>query len=234
VVYAGKQISDDNGSKLFAHDAATGTRLATFDIPNSSVARSAVLDDTVIVGYGALLGGGDGGVRALSLCSNGVVDAGEECDDGNATAGDCCSPSCTFETVACDDGDACTTGDVCGSGHCAGTITTVEQIGCSLAQLGGSACGAEALPANLAKSIAKAVKVTEGLLAKAEKAAARKKTAKVDALRKHALAQMDAIGKRGAKAAQATNPAKKITPACQATLEGLLATGRSTVSGFQF
>jgi cysteine-rich repeat protein len=234
VVYAGTQDSDDNGSKLFAHDARDGTRLATFEIPAGSVARAAVLDDSVLVGYGSLLGPGSGGVRALSLCSNGVVDAGEECDDGNTTAGDCCSPSCTFETVACDDGDACTTGDVCGSGQCAGRIATVEQIGCSLAQLGGSPCGAEALPASLSKSIAKAVKVAQSLLARAAKAAARGKTAKVEALRKRALAQVDALGTRVEKAAQATKPAKKITPACQTTLAGLLATRRSTVSGFQF
>jgi cysteine-rich repeat protein len=33
-------------------------------------------------------------------CGNGVVDAGEGCDDGNRIAGDCCSPSCRIE-VAC-------------------------------------------------------------------------------------------------------------------------------------
>ena len=31
------------------------------------------------------------------LCSNGVVDPGEQCDDGNATSGDGCSATCTLE-----------------------------------------------------------------------------------------------------------------------------------------
>lgn len=29
------------------------------------------------------------------LCGNGVVDVGEECDDGNYIVGDCCTPNCT-------------------------------------------------------------------------------------------------------------------------------------------
>src|SRR5262249_46012526 len=31
------------------------------------------------------------------VCGNGVVEAGETCDDGNTAAGDCCSPTCTFD-----------------------------------------------------------------------------------------------------------------------------------------
>lgn len=33
------------------------------------------------------------------FCGNGVLDAGEECDDGNNMDGDCCSASCTVESV---------------------------------------------------------------------------------------------------------------------------------------
>jgi cysteine-rich repeat protein len=54
-------------------------------------------------------------------CGNGVVDAGEECDDGNAGAADCCSAVCTYDTAGadCDDGDPCTVDDVCnGAGTC--------------------------------------------------------------------------------------------------------------------
>lgn len=54
-------------------------------------------------------------------CGNGVIDATEECEDGNALAGDCCSPICRFDPVdaACTaDATACTR-DVCdGAGHC--------------------------------------------------------------------------------------------------------------------
>ena len=83
-------------------------------------------------------------------CGDGVLDADEECDDGNALDGDCCSSSCKFEAVAsscpddgdqctvdmcdgfgtcshvtssgsCDDGQFCTVDDTCHSGVCQGT-----------------------------------------------------------------------------------------------------------------
>src|SRR5262249_48897172 len=67
------------------------------------------------------------------LCGNGVVDPGEECDDGNSVDGDGCDTNCTFTACGngittagepCDDGDAidtnacksdCTPND-CGDG----------------------------------------------------------------------------------------------------------------------
>ncbi len=58
---------------------------------------------------------------AFSLCGDGNLDPGEECDDTNLLAGDCCSASCTFEPAgaSCDDGDACTASDQCdGAGAC--------------------------------------------------------------------------------------------------------------------
>jgi len=30
------------------------------------------------------------------VCGDGIIDEGEQCDDGNSAAGDSCSPSCTF------------------------------------------------------------------------------------------------------------------------------------------
>src|SRR5262249_25686171 len=48
---------------------------------------------------------------------NGVVNAGEQCDDGNTTDGDCCDHNCHFEaagtvcrlsTAACDAAETCT------------------------------------------------------------------------------------------------------------------------------
>ena len=35
-----------------------------------------------------------------SLCGNTFVNTGEECDDGNTTAGDGCSPSCMYEPTS--------------------------------------------------------------------------------------------------------------------------------------
>lgn len=86
----------------------------------------------------------------VTTCGDGIVEpgAGEDCDDGNTTPGDCCSASCLFETAGsacasdgnactddacdgaglcvhgnntapCDDDDVCTVGDQCSGGVCA-------------------------------------------------------------------------------------------------------------------
>jgi cysteine-rich repeat protein len=34
------------------------------------------------------------------VCGNGTVESGEQCDDGGTQAGDCCSPTCQFESAA--------------------------------------------------------------------------------------------------------------------------------------
>lgn len=89
----------------------------------------------------------DGTAISFSRCNaNGVVDPGEECDDGNATGGDGCSGACRVEQCftcvgdpsvcsvapgnACDDGVFCNGSDTCdavgacsnhGSSPCPGT-----------------------------------------------------------------------------------------------------------------
>src|SRR5207247_4562843 len=86
--------------------------------------------------------------KIAAVCGNGFLDPGEQCDDGNTVAGDCCSPTCQFEPAGqacannpcisgstCDgaaacvggapntlprnDGHACTTADACAAGACA-------------------------------------------------------------------------------------------------------------------
>lgn len=67
----------------------------------------------------------DVGVQLLlAVCGNGLIELGEDCDDGNTVSGDCCDSTCLFETSGsgCDDSDQCTTTDSCdGAGICVGT-----------------------------------------------------------------------------------------------------------------
>ena len=88
--------------------------------------------------------------KKASICGDGVIEPGEQCDDGNTLDGDCCSSTCLFEPAgapctgsnpcltattcnsagvcgggtptpsACNDGNACTTNDTCASGVCVG------------------------------------------------------------------------------------------------------------------
>src|SRR5262245_32787323 len=90
------------------------------------------------------------GFTGTPACGNGVLDFGEQCDDGNLLDGDCCSSTCQIDPdgtacgapcrvgasctagacmggtpalagTTCDDHDACTTVDTCdGAGSCAG------------------------------------------------------------------------------------------------------------------
>jgi cysteine-rich repeat protein len=74
--------------------------------------------------------------QAGTLCGNGTVDAGEQCDDGNSVNGDGCSASCRVEPcytctgepsvcapvpdgTSCDDGIFCNGSDTCSLGQCA-------------------------------------------------------------------------------------------------------------------
>jgi cysteine-rich repeat protein len=56
-----------------------------------------------------------------SVCGDNGVGASEECDDGNAADGDCCSSTCQFDLVgaACPDSDLCDGTELCdGAGSC--------------------------------------------------------------------------------------------------------------------
>jgi cysteine-rich repeat protein len=59
-------------------------------------------------------------------CGNGQLDLGEQCDDGNALNGDCCSSTCQLDaagSLCLDDGDVCTI-DTCDA---AGVCTHVPK-----------------------------------------------------------------------------------------------------------
>lgn len=72
---------------------------------------------------GAACSGGDTS-EPVTACGNGVVDAGEGCDDGNAVDGDGCSKACTPTIGGCGNGvlDA---GEACDDGN------SVDGDGCS-------------------------------------------------------------------------------------------------------
>jgi cysteine-rich repeat protein len=89
------------------------------------------------------------------LCGNGVVDAGEACDDGNNVAGDGCSADCLTTESQCgngelDAGEACDDGNNVDGDGCSADCLTVEtpcgngviEVGeeCDGNDLGGVTC----------------------------------------------------------------------------------------------
>src|SRR5262249_7975789 len=86
-------------------------------------------------------------------CGDGTLDAGEQCDDGNAIDGDGCSADCRLECRAaadCDDADPCTR-DTCGHGACShAPATGLDAVACTLdGLLHLPACDATPPPARL-------------------------------------------------------------------------------------
>jgi len=80
-------------------------------------------------------------------CGNGVIEACEQCDDGNVASGDCCSPTCQFDAsgVACtDDGNVCTDDECDALGACGHTNNTApcnDGIACTTVdQCAGGSC----------------------------------------------------------------------------------------------
>ncbi|MCP4006504.1 MAG: S8 family serine peptidase, partial [bacterium] len=56
------------------------------------------------------------GVIFFPICGDGTLDPPEQCDDGNTSAGDCCSPTCEFEpdTTECRaSADVCDVAELC-------------------------------------------------------------------------------------------------------------------------
>lgn len=72
-------------------------------------------------------------------CGDGFVDAGEDCDDGNGTAGDGCEADCTLSCARdadCSDGDACSGTERCVAGACASGTPRPDGASCA----GGGVC----------------------------------------------------------------------------------------------
>ena len=95
-----------------------GGPCSTITVDGTAAADGQSIGGTVscMVGTASL-----GGLFTASHCGNGILDSGEECDDGNVFDGDCCSSVCRFEASggACpDDNSPCTTDNCDGRGHC--------------------------------------------------------------------------------------------------------------------
>jgi cysteine-rich repeat protein len=78
----------------------------------------------------------DDSCDAVAACGNGVLEAGEDCDDGNTVDGDCCAATCQFEMLgsSCSDGQFCNGEELCdGAGACqAGTpVNCGDGVGCT-------------------------------------------------------------------------------------------------------
>ena len=135
---------------------------------------------------------------------------------------------------ACDDGDPCTSDDHCQDRVCAGQVTDVAGVECTLAGLAAEPCGAEALPRKLDKRIRKKVHKTLSLLETAVKVAGKGRQEKAETLRGRAAAQLDAISQQAAKATQARNAAKRISTTCRDAIDGIVNGGHLVVEGLRF
>ncbi|MCX8072877.1 MAG: PQQ-dependent sugar dehydrogenase [Candidatus Binatia bacterium] len=75
--------------------------------PSDTVARLACTARQALLPtglpYSSLIGSGFTHVCTTAACGNGVLEPGEQCDDGNTTGGDNCSPTCQIEGGACND-----------------------------------------------------------------------------------------------------------------------------------
>lgn len=121
--------------ELIRIDSMSGAILETFST-HASFDSLATHDDGRIVGragrsiyrietgstqselvYTAPVGTRMAGLAVLPStgCGNSILENAEECDDGNLVAGDCCSPTCTFEAsdTACQSPSACWTEAFC-------------------------------------------------------------------------------------------------------------------------
>jgi len=111
-----------HGSELWTTDGTTaGTMLVRDFGPGRAGFSRASLDWNGTLFFAADDGHVGLELWALPPCGNGIVNPAEQCDDGNAVAGDCCSPACTPESPGApcnDDGNGCTDDYCDGAGTC--------------------------------------------------------------------------------------------------------------------
>jgi CSLREA domain-containing protein len=194
-------------------------------------------------------------------CGNGTLDLGEQCDDGNVAAGDCCSATCTFEAAGspctedglvctagtcdtggtcvqvstdalCDDGDPCTV-DTCTAGVCATTLPGLGGLTCALNRIPAVQCGGAPLPNSLGRKITRKVAQAKNAVVKAFQVGDAGKKARAEKLRARANKQLQGILRLTTMAAKRKG-AKGITAACKQSVDALVQSRQQVVAGFAF
>jgi hypothetical protein len=125
------------------------------------------------------------------------------------------APFCCGELagLACDDADPCTAGDACGDGRCAGRVAGATGVRCELGRLVARDVCATPPPRGLRASVAKRVRKARALLATAER-----KPAKAAVLLGRAARTLSPVTARVEAAVTAGARARRVSPACAATL----------------
>ncbi len=159
-------------------------------------------------------------------------------NDGNqCTAARCdTSGACVQVPTSgpCDDGDSCTTPDACGEGTCTGVVVPLAYVNCVLDQLANRPCGDEAVPAAVARKIAKRTAAARRSISKAAQLGSTGAAKKLAKLRRSASKQLDAITALAASAARATKAERRITAGCQTAIGSLTGRGKGIVTGASF
>lgn len=173
-------------------------------------------------------------------CGDGQLAAGEDCDDDDRVAGDCCSPLCVFETgtcedddactgpgtcvggtcvgdPACDDGSRCTSDDTCREEMCVGSVADLSGLLCRVDQIRGAPCGNDTPPRKTGKQL-------DGKLWKTFRFVERAANGEPDSrergkLVRRAGRQLDAIDDLATRAARARKDSRRISEACRARLD---------------
>jgi uncharacterized delta-60 repeat protein len=137
LVVAGNSGDSSNSEIAVARYNSDGSLDATFGmggkVTSAPVAMDAIAQGIAIQADGRIIVGGAGEVAGQNrevalmryqgtgnICGNGAVEAGEQCDDGNTTDGDCCSATCQYEQA----GALCASGTCNGGGSCVTLATT--------------------------------------------------------------------------------------------------------------
>jgi len=155
VVWTDHHHQDGDGEGIFAQRFdSTGASVGGEFQVNTYTTNSQDYPSVAAHGYGDFLvvwtsvdQDGDGrGVfgRRFTLCGDGILDTGQECDDGNVDDGDCCSSTCQFEEIGspCEaDANLCTEDRCDAIGNCvlsdtvacAACQTCDPELGCMVA-----------------------------------------------------------------------------------------------------